>query len=142
VDGRQYVAIATGGNMMTRSAYGDAVWAFALNGKLDPLWPPPPPATVAGPIGPIVAADKVKIAEGNVEYAFVPSRIRIKAGTAVTFTNVGDLPHSATAFPKGTWDTGLLAKGQSKQITFTKPGKYYYICMPHPWMYGEVIVEK
>jgi quinohemoprotein ethanol dehydrogenase len=142
VDGREYVAIATGGNMLTRSAFGDAVWAFALDGKLDPLWPPPPPPTVAGPVGPIVATDNVKIADNNVEYSYSPSRIRVKEGTKVTFTNVGDMPHSATAFPTGGWDTGLLAKGQSKAITFSKPGTYYYICTPHPWMYGEVIVEK
>jgi quinohemoprotein ethanol dehydrogenase len=142
VDGQQYVAIAAGGNMLTRSAYGDAVWSFALNGKLDPLWPPPPPPTIAGPVGPIVATDKVKIAANNTEYSYSPSRIRIKVGTTVTFTNVGDMPHSATAFPKPTWNTGLLAQGQSKQVTFTKPGTYYYICMPHPWMYGQVIVEK
>jgi alcohol dehydrogenase (cytochrome c) len=50
VDGEQYVAIATGGNVTQGSAYGDAVWAFSLKGKLGPLWPPPPPATVAGPL--------------------------------------------------------------------------------------------
>ena len=26
-------------------------------------------------------------------------------------------------------------------ITFDKPGNYYFICTPHPWMYGQVIVE-
>jgi len=35
----------------------------------------------------------------------------------------------------------VLPKGQAKSITFTKPGVYYYICTPHPWMYGQVIVE-
>src|SRR5258708_24510718 len=50
VDGEQYVAIATGGNVTQGSAYGDAVWAFSLKGSLGPLWPPPPPATLAGPL--------------------------------------------------------------------------------------------
>jgi quinohemoprotein ethanol dehydrogenase len=22
-----------------------------------------------------------------------------------------------------------------------KPGIHYYICTPHPWMYGQIIVE-
>ena len=68
---------------------------------------------------------------------------RIKAGTTVTFTNVGDMPHTATSFDGKTaqWDTGVLATGESKTITFDKPGTYYYICTPHPWMYGQVIVE-
>ena len=49
VDGEQYIAIATGGNQLQGSAYGDAVWTFSLKGQLGPLWPPPPPPTVAGP---------------------------------------------------------------------------------------------
>jgi plastocyanin len=39
------------------------------------------------------------------------------------------------------WDTGVLEKGQSKVITFSEPGNYYFICTPHPWMYGQIIVE-
>jgi plastocyanin len=70
----------------------------------------------------------------------------VKAGTAVTFTNVGDIVHTATSTPvagaaTGIWDTGGLAKGESKTITFKELGTYYYICAPHPWMYGQVIVE-
>ncbi|HEX6442328.1 MAG TPA: PQQ-binding-like beta-propeller repeat protein [Stellaceae bacterium] len=142
VDGEQYVAIATGGNQMTGSAYGDAVWVFSLNGKLGPLWPPPPPSNVAGPTGPIADGVKtVKIGDKNVEYAYWPSRTRVKSGTTVTFTNVGDVPHTATSVQQGKWDTGALAKGESKEITFSEPGTYYYICTPHPWMYGQVTVE-
>jgi len=142
VDGEQYVAIATGGNQLQGSAYGDAVWAFSLKGQLGPLWPPPAPQTVAGPTGPILAGvDTVRAGANNVEYSFAPARIRIKAGSAVTFTNVGDLPHSATSMDRGKFDTGVLIKGQSKAITFAQPGNFYYICLPHPWQYGQVIVE-
>lgn len=142
VDGEQFVAIATGGNQLQGSANGDAVWSFSLKGQLSPLWPPPPPQTVAGPTGPIIAnADTVRMGAGNVEYSFGPARIRIKAGATVTFTNVGDLPHSATSMDRGKFDTGVLIKGGSKAITFAQPGNYYYICLPHPWQYGQVIVE-
>ena len=141
VNGEEYVAIATGGNQGALSANGDAVWAFSLKGQLGPLWPPPAPQSLAGPAGPVVdGVDTIKIGDGNVEYSYGPARTRIKAGTAVTFTNVGDVPHTATAFEKGNWD-GLLEKGQSKTVTFSEPGSYYYICAPHPWMYGQVIVE-
>jgi quinohemoprotein ethanol dehydrogenase len=143
VDGQEYLAIVTGGNSIQGSANGDALWAFALNGQISPLWPPPPPLTAAGPGGPIVdGADKVKIADLNAEYAYFPARTRVKAGTTVTFVNMGDLPHTATATEadKGKWDTGLLAKGQSKSFTFTEPGTHFYICTIHPWMYGAVYV--
>ena len=142
VDGEQFIAIATGGNVLQGSSFGDAVWAFSLKGQLGPLWPPPPPAKVAGPPGPIVpGADKINIGANNVEYTYLPARTRVKAGTTVTFTNVGDIPHTATAYQQGKWDTGLLEKGQSKTVTFSEPGNYYYICTPHPWMYGQVVVE-
>ena len=141
-DGEQFVVIATGGNQLQGSANGDAVWAFSLKGQLGPLWPPPPPPTVAGPVGPIATGvDTIKMGGNNVEYSFVPARVRIKAGSTLNFTNVGDLPHGATAWQEGNWDTGVLPNGQAKSITFAKPGNYYYICTPHPWMYGQVIVE-
>ena len=127
------------------SANGDAVWAFSLKGQLGPLWPPPPPQNVAGPAGPVAAGvDSINIGANNIEYSYFPARTRIKAGTTVTFTNTGDTPHTATSFEKGKvgkWDTGVLEKGQSNTVTFSEPGSYFYICTPHPWMYGQVIVE-
>jgi quinohemoprotein ethanol dehydrogenase len=83
----------------------------------------------------------VTISSGNMEYSYGPSRIRIKKGTTVTFTNTGDLPHTATEITQRMWDTGDLVKGASKAITFNELGNYYYICTPHPWMYGQIIVE-
>src|SRR5438477_7267973 len=155
VDGEQYVAIATGGNRLQGSAYGDAVWAFSLKGQLTALWPPPPPSTIGGPSGlpqrwpAVLMASKpiatgvvtIKIGDNNEEFNYSPARVRIRAGTTITFTNLGKLNHDATAFAKREWDTGDLATGESKAITFTQPGVYYYICTPHPWMYGEVVVE-
>jgi alcohol dehydrogenase (cytochrome c) len=142
VNGDEYVAIATGGNQSQLSANGDAVWVFSLKGQLGPLWPPPAPQSIAGPTGPVAdGVDTIKIGDNNVEYAYWPGRTRVKAGTTVTFTNVGDVQHTATAFEKGKWDTGPLEKGQSTTVTFSEPGSYYYICTPHPWMYGQVIVE-
>jgi plastocyanin len=143
VDGEQYIAIAAGGNQGVGSANGDAVWAFSLKGQLNPPWPTPL-ATVAGPTGPVAEGDTIKIGDFDIEYSYAPRRARVKSGTTVTFTNVGDTPHTATAFEKGKigdWDTGVLNSGQSKMVTFDKPGSYYYICTPHPWMYGQVIVE-
>ena len=144
VDGQQYISIVTGGNRIQGSATGDAVWTFALNGNVQPLYPPPPPAQVAGPLGPIAeGVNTVRIGANNVEFWLLPCAHAGEAGNQVTFTNDGDLPHTATATAgmEGKWDTDVLAKGDSKTITFDKPGNYYYICTPHPYMYGQVIVE-
>jgi len=49
VDGDEYIAIATGGNSIQRSATGDAIWAFSLKGQVGPAWwPPTPPPTGLG----------------------------------------------------------------------------------------------
>ena len=118
------------------------MWAFSLKGQVNPLWPPPPPSNVAGPTGPIAeGVDKIDMGARNVEYSYFPARTRIKKGTAVTFTNVGDIPHTATAVKDARWDTGALANGESTTIAFKEAGIYYYICTPHPWMYGQIIVE-
>jgi quinohemoprotein ethanol dehydrogenase len=143
VDGEEYITIATGGNSMQGSASGDALWTFSLKGQIGPLWAPPAPPTVAGPTGAIAAGvDAIKIGANNTEYSFAPARTRIKAGTTVSFTNVGDIPHDSTSLVQDNgWSTGVLAKGETKSVKFDKPGIYYYICSPHPWMYGQVIVE-
>jgi quinohemoprotein ethanol dehydrogenase len=145
VDGEEYVAIPTGGNQGMLSKNGDVVWAFSLKGRLGPELGPPPPQKVAGPAGPVAeAADTIKIGANNMEYVYLPSRDRIKAGTTITFTNAGDTPHTATSFESGkvgNWDTGVLNSGESKTVKFDKPGTYFYICTPHPWMYGQIIVE-
>jgi len=61
-------------------------------------------------------------------------------GTTVTWTNQGDQEHSATSDSR-VFDTGLLAAGQSASFTFDSAGTYTYICSPHPWMLGKVVVQ-
>jgi hypothetical protein len=45
------IAIAIGRDLIHGSAAGAAVRVFSLKGQSGLLWPPPPPATVAGPTG-------------------------------------------------------------------------------------------
>ena len=63
--------------------------------------------------------------------AYSPGNLQVPVGATVTWTNDDDVPHSATA-RDGSWDTGLLNKGESKSITFDKPGDYEYYCKVHP----------
>ena len=81
VDGEEYVAIAAGGTQITGSADGDLVWAFSLKGQVGPLWPPPPPSSVAGPTRPIAeGVDKADIDARNVEYSLFPASMDVPAG--------------------------------------------------------------
>jgi alcohol dehydrogenase (cytochrome c) len=149
IDGEQYVAIATGGGTNSRGN-GDGLWSFKLGGRLNPLFPPPAPITVTALTGTPVATDQVSIGRvwdadtkqlgAKAEYVFGPQMVRVSAGTTITWTNDGDIPHTATA-QNGAWDTGELAGGQSASITMDQPGTYNYSCIPHPWMYGQVVVQ-
>jgi len=51
VDGNESIAIATGEDSIQGSVASAAVWASRLKGRLGPLRPPQPAATVAGPTG-------------------------------------------------------------------------------------------
>jgi LPXTG-motif cell wall-anchored protein len=73
------------------------------------------------------------------DFQFSPSTITVTAGESVTWSNSGPSVHSATA-DDGSFDTGILNKGQSGSHTFTRPGTYAFHCTPHPFMTGKVIV--
>lgn len=91
------------------------------------------------------------------QLAFEPALITIKAGETVRFVNDSALPHTVTAdptkarnsdstsLPEGaeTFDSGILAAGESFSRTFTKPGTYQYFCIPHEMagMTGTIIVQ-
>jgi amicyanin len=72
----------------------------------------------------------------NFEYQ--PAEITIQAGETVTWINKDSAKHTATG---DTFDSGLFGKDESFQQTFDDAGTYDYICTPHPYMKGTVIVE-
>jgi plastocyanin len=71
---------------------------------------------------------KVPVAKENQvlikDYKFLPQDISVKVGTTVTWINEDTVVHTV----EGTF-------------TFDKVGVYDYICGPHPYMTGSVIVE-
>ncbi len=73
-------------------------------------------------------------------FAFSPSKITIKKGNSVTWTNQDSVGHSATA-DDNSFDTGILSYGESRSITFNKKGIYAYHCSIHPFMKAEVVVN-
>lgn len=73
-------------------------------------------------------------------FAFSPATLTVKVGDNVTWTNQDSAGHSATA-DGGNFDTGILAQGQSRSITFNKAGTYTYHCSVHPMMKGTIIVQ-
>ncbi len=143
LDGEDYVAVVA----------STALWAFKLGGAVQPLPAPPAPPTETTFRGRVDTTDHIqmsadfedkrgisKVLTYTNEYAFKPLRTKVKAGTAVTWTNTGKLPHDATAVD-GSWTTGEIAPGASATVTIAKPGTYTYICKDHPWSFGQLVVE-
>ena len=90
--------------------------------------------------------------------AYVPPKLTVKVGTTVEWKNTGESLHDVTtdaskaqnkndvALPSGArpFDSGFMAPGTSWSYTFTVPGRYQYVCIPHEkdHMVGEVTVIK
>ena len=150
----QYVAVAVGGNRGgVTTLDGDAVWSFSLNGTLDQVAAAPPVTTKVAITGPIIKAGDPVATPGNLydnlvysgtvmtdDFFFTPRRVQAAVGESVTWQNNGASIHTATD-SKGAWDTGDIAPGESKAVEFDTPGTYTYNCSPHPWMFGQVIVQ-
>ncbi len=95
----------------------------------------PPPAAPADP-GPAAASH---VSAEIVDFAFAPARIQVEAGGAVTWTNTGVAPHTATA-GDGSFDSKTLESGGTFTQTFATPGTVTYLCQIHPDMRGTIEV--
>ena len=74
------------------------------------------------------------------DFQFAPSPVTVNVGETVSWTNQGPSAHSATA-TGGSFDTGIFSKGGTRSATFNTAGHVLYICTPHPFMKGTVIVQ-
>jgi plastocyanin len=74
-------------------------------------------------------------------FAFSPSKLTVKAGTHITFTNYDSTAHTATAL-SGAFGTGTIEPKHSATITVTKPGVYPYHCLFHAFMTGTITVVR
>jgi plastocyanin len=88
---------------------------------------------------------------------FEPDRVVVHAGDTVEWQNSSSQPHTVTAdaqraalgkevvLPSGAtpFDSGKIEPGDTYRHTFTVPGTYKYICVPHVdfGMVGEVVVQ-
>lgn len=84
---------------------------------------------------PVPATDKNTVLIQD--YVFQPAEITIQAGETITWINQDTVGHTATC---DSFDSGLLKKGETFKQTFNETGTFDYICTPHPYMKGKVIV--
>jgi len=77
-----------------------------------------------------------------VDFAFGPADLTIQVGDTVRWTNSGATDHTATSTSgPASFDSGVLATGESFEFTFTVAGLYVYRCSFHHEMTGDITVE-
>ena len=115
---------------------GGAKTAAAATAAQTTMAPMDMPATPAPVTGTPVAATAVKITN----FAFSPANITVKAGTAVTWTNMDEEPHTVVDSAQGIKSPVLGNQGSTYSHVFATPGTYSYNCSIHPFMHGVVVV--
>jgi plastocyanin len=73
------------------------------------------------------------------DFAFSPETIRVAQGTEVTWSNDDPTEHTVTALDSS-FDSGVLAGGETFSERLTDPGTYRYRCAIHPEMTARVEV--
>jgi len=72
---------------------------------------------------------------------FSPDLVTIPAGSAVSFPNFDPIFHNVFSLSKPkSFDLGNYPKGQTRMVTFDKPGVVFVYCHLHPNMTGTVVV--
>jgi len=103
------------------------------------------PALVAGLLTGVVLARHVHAAQEPKatisidNFTFAPATVTVPVGTAVTWTNRDDIPHSIVASDKA-FRSQALDTDDGYSFTFAKAGTFDYFCGLHPYMTGKVIV--
>jgi plastocyanin len=94
---------------------------------------------VGSAVGAAAGAETVEVAVENRK--FVPAEIKVKVGDTVKWINREKRDnHSVWFKDAGIEESDRFFPGESWQYTFDKPGRYPYVCGPHPEMTGVVEV--
>jgi plastocyanin len=72
---------------------------------------------------------------------FAPAVLQVRPGTVVEWVNDDPLDHTVTA-SDSSFASGFIKPGTRWRHTFTSAGTVTYACTPHPFMHGEVRVER
>lgn len=75
------------------------------------------------------------------DHWFIPAQLSVPVGTTVEWRMRGTQEHDVWAYD-GSFHSPTMGPGMRFSHTFTKPGTYKYLCLPHhgDGMYGEVVV--
>jgi plastocyanin len=112
---------------------------------------------VAGAMPSVAAAKTVEIKMTDTPPKFIPMSVTIQKGDTVEWINNAQSLHSVTTNPAVAqdpkdvsapkdakpFDSGFMPPGAKWSYTFTVPGTYKYLCLPHEKdkMTGIVVVK-
>jgi plastocyanin len=79
------------------------------------------------------------------DFKFEPAPVTVHSGDTVEWKNYDSVPHTVTEDGGATapvFDSGNIAPGATWRYLMQKQGTYHYKCTLHPYMKGELIVER
>lgn len=103
------------------------VWLLVACGSEDQAAPAAPEAQ-RGPSGPSIEIRN---------FAFAPPTLQVPAGAKITVTNTDSAVHTVTA-DDGSFDSGNVDGGGTREITAPSAGEVRYKCTIHQYMTGVI----
>lgn len=104
------------------------------------------PAVVylAGPVPGVSARPPAKPpVMAQQDTAFVPAALTVPAGTTVRFPNADPFFHNVFSYSSSArFDLGRYPRGESREVTFEKPGVVKVYCEVHEFMRAVVVVTE
>ncbi len=89
------------------------------------------------------------VIEGNENYVPNKPTVLLTYTNNVRWINNDDTAHTVTpdhryadGYSGDFGSPGVIKPGDSYEFLFTEPTVLHYYCQPHPWMKGEISVEK
>jgi plastocyanin len=74
-------------------------------------------------------------------YSFIPSTIRVRMGSFVTWLNDDEVDHRIAVLGAQPVEGPLMTTGSSYRARFNSTGEYEVACRIHPTMRGRIIVD-
>lgn len=72
-------------------------------------------------------------------FKFIPVELTVRPGDRIRWTNRDGAPHDATAVGKE-WNTRVLQRNESAEVTVTADMTTEYYCSIHPYMRAALVV--
>lgn len=73
------------------------------------------------------------------DFMFAPVTLRVRAGSAVTWVNKDDEPHTVVS-DSGLFRSNTVDTNETFVVTVDKPGTYHFLCIIDPKMVGTIVV--